>query len=110
MTDRCETCGWWQPPSPQAKGGPYEKFGSCRRRSGLDGNTEYMGERAEDWCGEHTAVQRRRDRLMLAGQALGGLCVQQYGLADREGVLHEYMAKQALDYADAVLTKAEEGS
>ena len=107
MTDRCETCGWW------ARYQAGRKIGRCERSPPKDG--EWLCTEGDEGCGEHTAVQRRRDRLMLAGQAIPGLVqaeVASTGGADFDYTAHEAirLADIILEHADAMLTKAEEGS
>lgn len=60
-------------------------------------------------CSNHTAVQRRRDQLMLAGQSLP-LVGEFPAIAAKAGLeaTEEMLADYALRIADAILKRAEE--
>ena len=113
MNDRCETCGWYS----ELRSDDQASYGTCQR-SAPRPMTQDIDETSVlpaawwprvdscDFCGEHTAIQRRRDRLMLAGQALSGL------FSDAETLKacgpQGEIAKHMLSMADAILIKAEE--
>ena len=110
MTDRCETCGWMgSETTSRMVGGERMRYQVpvCRR-----GPAKFHQEDTgwpvlrpeEDWCGEHTAVQRRRDRLMLAGQAMTGLVLHSSRSTTE---LSGELAAVAFALADAVLERAD---
>ena len=102
MNDQCETCGWFQLIGTE--------LGICLRQAPPSGRKDEH-QRFADWpqvenwqgCGEHTAVQRRRDRLMLAGQAMAGLAWAHY----KDLTTYADIAHDCCELADAILTKAE---
>ena len=65
MTDRCETCGWMKPAVKRD-----DELAGSPPMCMFDVQSVPVSE--DHGCSNHTAVQRRRDRLMLAGQALAG--------------------------------------
>ena len=95
MTDRCETCGWFIEPT----GG--EPYGFCSEAppGGIESKDRRMYPSGR--CSRHTAVQRRRDRMMLAGQALAGLV----GDPNCDSMSAEWHAETSYRFADAVLDR-----
>ena len=104
MTDRCETCGWWDAEDPDESVECSEEpvFGFCT----LNPRPEVKN--GHQRCAQHTAVQHRRDRLALAGQAMVPLLESSDALPDDAlPVLWKTVADQAFAQADAILAKAE---
>ena len=101
MTDRCETCGWWNRElADLVETAADPLMGECRRETPV----HWSPALSTDGCGEHTAVQRRRDRLMLAGQALASVHAI---AASTPEAMNQRKADIALGVADAVLERAD---
>lgn len=96
MSDRCETCGWWDPPPKDEN----QNWGMCQfTPPGEMPEDASIAILATGRCSKHTAVQRRRDLVMLAGQALTGLAGSHYEhLVPQKDIAHDCLAQ-----ADAIL-------
>ena len=109
MINRCETCGWWE------RFVPNSELGVCKRNAPenvtmqdpdrpVPTRVAWPETFQADWCGEHTAVQRRRDRLMLAGQITAGAMMQAAALRIE---ISGAMADMGIAVADAILERAD---
>ena len=112
MTDLCETCGWYA--SEMEHGCAPEEFkreaapalvdlGQCRRLPhDIPVTRDY-------WCSQHTAVRRRRIRLMLAWQVAEGIVKgdshESYAAIAKSCI---EIAQASLTIADAILDRADE--
>ena len=103
MSDRCETCGWFE--SRQCRRNAPRPYPWSEANDAVSFKVAgWVDVSKDDGCGEHTAVQRRRDRLMLAGQAMTGVVLHSSrSTAELSGEL----AAVAFALADAVLERAD---
>lgn len=101
MTDdipKCGTCRYFERAGPTAPGMEDCGWDHCRRTMSNDEVTP------EDWCGEHSDLERRRDLMAVASGAIAGV-IEGFAMTNGRAPNGWEAAEAVFEYADSVVRK-----